>query len=307
MEKLGAIDIGSNSIRLLIASVENGRIVNCFKELEMARIGMYVGKTRKLSEEAIKRNIQALDKLISIAEKEGITKMPIIATSAVRDAENREDFIKSVKKELGRSIEVVTGKREAELGFSGVIGCFNKKDENILVVDVGGGSTEFIFGNASGIEYIVSLDIGCVRLTDDFDTKDNITESQMQKMVQAIDQTLCETVNQLKKFQIDRVIGIGGTITTLACVVQELEIYDSKQIHNFDLCHEQVTSCLKQFFEKNLKERKQIVGMYPKRADVITAGTAILERILTLLDKDAIRVSEYDNLEGLILEQILDR
>ena len=304
MRKLGAVDIGSNSIRLLIAGIEDGRIVESFKTLETVRIAEYEGPVRRLSEEAIERSMSVLRKFVEAARKEGIEELSMIATSAVREAENRNELIERVEKELGQPIEVVMGNREAELGFLGVLAGFKQKDENILVADVGGGSTELIIGNALDIEYIVSLNIGCVQLTDTFGTRDRIEEKKLKEMMEAVDQKLYGAIRELKKFQIDRVIGIGGTVTTLASVVQRLEAYDPKKIHHFHLTHKQIQDCLFQFVEKNLEERKQMIGMYPKRADVITAGTVIFDRLLALLGKDEIYVSEYDNLEGLIFEQL---
>lgn len=304
MRKLGAVDIGSNSIRLLIAGIEDGRIVESFKTLETVRIAEYEGLVRRLSEEAIERSMSVLRKFVEAARKEGIEELSMIATSAVREAENRNELIERVEKELGQRIEVVMGNREAELGFLGVLAGFKQKDENILVADVGGGSTELIIGNALDIEYIVSLNIGCVQLTDTFGTRDRIEEKKLKEMMEAVDQKLYGAIRELKKFQIDRVIGIGGTVTTLASVVQRLEAYDPKKIHHFHLTHKQIQDCLFQFVEKNLEERKQMIGMYPKRADVITAGTVIFDRLLALLGKDEIYVSEYDNLEGLIFEQL---
>ncbi|HHY90920.1 MAG TPA: Ppx/GppA family phosphatase [Clostridiales bacterium] len=304
MRKLGAVDIGSNSIRLLIAGIEGGRIVESFKTLEMVRIGKYEGPVRRLSEEAIERSMDVLRKFMETARKEGIAKLSMIATSAVRESENGNELVERVDRELGQHVEVVTGKREAELGFLGVLAGLEQKDENILVADVGGGSTELILGNSQDIQYIVSLNVGCVQLTDIFGTRDRIEASKLKEMAKKVDHTLYDAIGDLKKFQIDRVIGIGGTITTLASVVQKLETYDPKRIHQFRLTHRQIQDCLSQFSEKNLEERKQMVGMYPKRADVITAGTVIFDRLLALLGKDEMAVSEYDNLEGLIFEQL---
>lgn len=304
MEKIGAIDIGTNSMRIFIGKVENGRIVEGFKDLRTTRMGENVDKTGKLSTDAINRNIDALKEFINIAKNEGISHMPIIATSAVRDAKNKETFIKRAKEEVGVNIEVITGEREAELGFLGVLRGLKEKNKNILVLDIGGGSTEFIFGNESGIKHLISINIGAVRMTEKFVTTDPICKKEIQHMIKAIDQSIEKTIHDLKKFKIDTVIGIGGTATTIAAVSQKLNVYDREKIHNFEIKQDEVKRILDLFLSKNLKERKQMAGLQPKRADIIPAGTIILDRILTGLRIDAIKISEYDNLEGLVFDQI---
>ncbi|QEK11088.1 Ppx/GppA family phosphatase [Crassaminicella thermophila] len=302
--KMGAIDIGTNSMRIFIAKIENGCIVEGFKDLRTTRMGENVDETGRLSMDAINRNIDALKEFIKIAKKEGIKYMPIIATSAVRDAKNKETFIKRAKEEVGAKIEVITGEREAALGFFGVLRGLKEKNKNILVIDIGGGSTEFIFGNESGIKHLVSINVGAVRMTEKFITTDPICKKDTDNMIKAIDNMLEKTIYQLGKFKIDKVIGIGGTVTTIAAVAQKLEVYDREKIHNYELRKDEVKMILNQFLSKNLKERKQIVGLQPKRADIIPAGTIILDRILTGLNIDDIKISEYDNLEGLVFEEL---
>ena len=166
MEKRCVIDIGTNSIRMLTAEIKNGNIVSSDKILEMTRIGEGVDNTKMLSSAAMDRSIDALKKLKKQALSEGIDDIKAIATSAVRDALNKDEFLKRAKLELDLDIEVISGEKEAELGFAGVISGIDREVKNVLVIDIGGGSTEFIIGNSKGIKYAKSLDVGAVRMTD---------------------------------------------------------------------------------------------------------------------------------------------
>ncbi|QXM07235.1 Ppx/GppA phosphatase family protein [Crassaminicella indica] len=304
MLKLGAIDIGTNSMRMIIAKIEKGRIVESIKILKPTRMGEKVDQTSRLSKDAIDRNIKALNEFVNIACKEGVNKLPIIATSAVRDAKNKEIFIKRAEEEVGVKVDVITGEREAALGFMGVLKGINKDDENILVIDIGGGSTEFIFGNKEGIKFLCSLDMGAVRMTEKFVTTDPVSKKEVEDIQKAIADCMESMIDSLGKFQIDKIIGIGGTATTLAAISKKMKVYDKAMIHNTKLCHEKVKAILSDFLSKTLENRKKLDGLEEKRADIITAGTIILDKILTMLNVDDITISEYDNLEGLIFEQL---
>lgn len=304
MKKIGAIDIGTNSMRILIAKTENGCIVESFKDLRTTRIGEKVDETGKISEVAMDRNIQGLKEFMHIVKSEGIKELSIIATSAVRDAQNREIFVKRVKQEIDANIDVITGEREAQLGYLGVLRGLKEKVKNILVIDIGGGSTEFILGNQQGIKYLKSINIGCVRMTEKFVRTDPICKEDIENMIKNIDKSIKTTIDYLSNFEIDKVIGIGGTVTTIAAVFKKLEVYDKDKIHQCDLSHGNVKSILNSFLSKSLEEKRQIKGLQPNRADIITAGTIILDRILTSLLIDSIIISEYDNLEGLVFEQL---
>ncbi len=302
--KYGAIDIGTNSVRLLIAEIEGGKVVNSMKRLETTRIGENVDKTGELSAKAIDRTIKALKRFKLLIKNEGLSLVPVIATSAVRDSKNKLEFLDRVKSEVDMDINIITGKREAELGFFGVLKGLREVHEDILVVDIGGGSTELIVGNDEGIKYMVSLNIGAVRMTEKFIKNDSIIDEEINTIVSFIDKELVSEMNKIERFHIGRVIGIGGTATTLAAVDLGMTNYDQNKIHNYDLRYEATTEILNNFMSKGLDDRKKIPGLQPKRADVIIAGTIILHRIMELLNVGSLGISEYDNLEGLVFEQI---
>ena len=304
MKSYAAIDIGTNSIRLLIAYVENGRIIKSHKELETTRIGENVDKCGLLSEVAMERSTKAIINFVQRVRQNGIYNIQIIATSAVRDAKNRETFIQKVKVATNVDIDVISGEREAYLGFLGVLKGSKHPEEKNLVIDIGGGSTELIIGDALGIHQMISLNLGAVRMTEKYITGDPITGEEMERLIEGIDTLVIDTIEILKKYPIDRVIGIGGTATTLGAMYKKLEVYDRDQIHNFDLSLQQIKDLGEIVASSTLSERRKLKGLHPKRADVILAGITILDRILTKLDVDSIRISEYDNLEGLVFEQL---
>ncbi|MCG8541337.1 MAG: Ppx/GppA family phosphatase [Clostridia bacterium] len=305
MEKCCVIDIGTNSIRMLVARLEEGYITDSIKNIETTRIGEGVDKTKLLSPQAIDRSIAALKKFKHEAINKGITNIRAIATSAVRDAENRSEFLERVRNELNIDIEVISGKKEAELGFMGVVRGIDKKLEELLVIDIGGGSTEFILGDNAGIKYLKSIDIGAVRMTDKHIFTDPATDFEMYNLNDDINTMIGEVIEDIKKFEIKEVAGIGGTVTSLGSIAQGLEVYDRNKVHNYELSIEQINGMVNRFKNLNNTDRKRIKGLQPKRADIILAGSKILYGILTALDIKKIRISEYDNLEGYVYSEVI--
>lgn len=305
MRKLGVIDIGTNSIRMLIADVENNKIISSRKELIMTRIGEGVDKTRRLSKEAIDRSIDALIAFKELAHKEGIKDIKAIATSAVRDAVNKDDFLKRVMQEVGLNVEVISGEKEAELGFKGVVYGIDNNGEDMLVIDIGGGSTEFIIGNNDGIKFKTSLNVGAVRMTDKHISTDPISNEEFDRLINDIKLIINDTLEKIREYNIKQIIGIGGTATTLAAIDRKLEVYDKDKVHNYKIGIKEIKNMVDSFKKFNNYERRKIKGLQPKRADIILAGSAVLYEILAGLNKDEITISDYDNLEGYIFSNII--
>lgn len=304
MDKYCVIDIGTNSIRMLIAKLENRHIIFSKKTLETTRIGEGVDKTKRLSLPAITRSISALKKFKAEALKEGIESIYAIATSAVRDAVNKDDFLKAVKDELDLDIQVISGEKEAELGFMGVINGIDANTNNLLVIDIGGGSTEVILGNDKGIKYSKSLNVGAVRMTDKHIANDPITDYEMDNLTADIRSIIREIADDINEFGGVEAVGIGGTATSLAAIALGLEIYDKDKVHNHELKIEEIQGMMEKFKILNNDERKKIRGLQSKRADIILAGSNILYEILTALSLKTIRISEFDNLEGYVYKEI---
>lgn len=298
----GVIDIGTNSCRLFIAELENtseGKKIKreLVKDVEIVKLGEGVNKTHNLNPEAIKRTLDCLKKYKEKASSYGVENIRAFATSAVRDAENREVFLQEVSK-LGIKIECISGKTEAALNFLGNSLVFK---DRILVVDIGGGSTEFTLGKDKTIDFIQSINIGAVRATEKFFSDNDYSEEKLEKCQSWIRKNL-EILKTIKDRDF-KLIGVAGTATTQISVRDKMEIYDSSKVHMATLTLDELKENLSLFLSKNFEERKKIVGLEEKRADVIIAGTLILLTILEELKQDKIIISESDNLSGAITRE----
>lgn len=297
--KRAAVDLGTNSARLLVAEVED-KIERIEKITTITRLGQGVDKSRRLSNEAIDRNIDLLLKYKKIAEGYGVYDIKAIATSAVRDAANKDEFVKRVKDAAGIDLDVISGDLEAELGFLGASSIMG--GEMCTVIDIGGGSTEFIAGKDGVISKAKSIDIGAVRLTEKFfgpDMPVNVSVSAAHDYIVNMIQEIAKEIKGLRSFML---LGIGGTVTTLAAIDMELSPYDCDRVHRFKLQKSSVDDIFKRLISMSLDERKKLKGLQPERVDIIPAGTLILKTIMEELNIDYITVSEYDNLEGLLLK-----
>ena len=306
-----SIDIGTNSCRLLIAEVQkDNEIINFKKEiyqdLEIVKLGEDVNKNKFLKEKAIERTLKCLKKYREIIDKYSIEEKNIIcfATSATRDANNRDYFIKKVYDETKIKINCISGEEEAYINFKGVISSFDKNfKENILVFDIGGGSTEFTLGNIDGIKKKISLNIGSVRITEKF-FLDNVIYNYCEENRIKAKEWIKENLKELEDFKKEdfTLIGVAGTTTTQVSVREKMEIYDSEKIHLSSLTSKEINDNL-DLFIKNIN-KQEIKGLDPKRKDVIIGGTIILKEILEYFEKDFVIVSENDNLMGAILEGV---
>lgn len=287
------IDIGTNSCRLFIGCVEDGKITNkILKLMEITRLGQDVDKTRVLRQDAMDRTIETLKLYRKKIDGYGIEEIKVTATSATRDSKNREEFISRVKAETNLEIHCITGEEEGMLSFSGAVSEF---DEKIMVFDIGGGSTEFILGDKNKIEYIESFNVGAVRLGEKFfKEKNDILSGEV---------WVKQLLKKLYKYkdQSFTLVGVAGTVTTHVSVLLEMEDYDTDRVHMYRLTKEEILKNLDLFLSKSLKDRKKIVGLHPKRAEVIIPGTYLLLWIMEILEKDEIVVSESDILEGMMM------
>ena len=301
--KIGAIDIGTNSMRLLTTDLIDNKLTNRKKYVNTTRIGQGVNENGFITEEAMERNINALKEYYDKCLDYGCEKIYCMGTSALRDSKNRSEFIKRAKDEAGIDVNVVDGEIEAKLGFSGVTNGIDKEGD-ILVIDIGGGSTEFIFGNKEGIERNVSINIGALRLTEKY-LSEGYSDSAFSDMREFINEQIKDIVSYLNEKEIECVCGIGGTITSLSAVNQNLEVYSMEKVHGSVITREEVQKMMDKFVSCSDEERKHINGLQPKRADIIAAGTEILICIMDNLSKKEVVVSEYDNLEGIAYSSIL--
>jgi exopolyphosphatase/guanosine-5'-triphosphate,3'-diphosphate pyrophosphatase len=227
-----------------------------------------------------------------------------IATSAVRDAENREAFLMRAKLDTGIDIKVITGETEADLGITGVTSDLNAETDNILVIDIGGGSTELVRGSTNGISYSTSIDAGTVRMTEKFITSHPMVENEIENLNKNLKKMFEEPIRQLKSMHIEKTIAIGGTATTIAAMYHELCIYDPKKVHNTVIAFDYLQNLLEQLKNMSVEQRYDVKGLQKERADVIPAGIIIMLHIMNNLGLASFAASENDNLEGAVIKFI---
>lgn len=301
--KIASIDIGTNSMRLLIADYDK-HILNRKKYINTTRMGQGVNENGFISDEAIKRNVDSFIGFVNQAKEENAELIYAIGTSALRDSKNKEIFINEAKTHTGVDIEIINGNIEAELGFYGAT--LGLKDKHrVLIIDIGGGSTEFVIGSKDeGVIFRESIDIGAVRLTEGFHITDADTEKNLNKMTKHINKKISHLKDIIERHNIKTVIGIGGTITTASSINQNMQVYDTNKIHNSIIKKNDVKYILESLKLMKTNERKKVIGLEPSRADIILAGLNIFYNIMNSFNIDKVTVSEYDNLEGLIFYKL---
>lgn len=299
--KIASIDIGTNSMRLLIADY-NKTISNRKKIVNTTRMGQGINESGIISNDAIKRNLDSFISFVNTAKNDKAEQIYAIGTSALRDSKNKEQFIELAKLNTGIEIEIINGNTEAELGFYGVALGIDET-ERLLIIDIGGGSTEFVVGSKNeGVIYKESIDIGAVRLTEQFNASEK--NSNLEEMTNFIYSKINHLQKAAKTYNIKKVVGIGGTITTASSINQHMKIYDTDKIHNSLLRVENIEYILRSLNSISLDERKKVIGLEASRADIIVSGLNILLCILKCMDIPTITVSEFDNLEGLIFYKL---
>jgi len=303
--RAAAIDIGTNSTRLLIAEKNKGGINILNRSLEITRLGEGVDKSLLLNEKAVKRVLRALNNFREKLLKYNVKNIKIVGTSALRDVKNAEVLSERMKEKFGMELEIISGEKEAELNYKGAAADLENK---FLLLDIGGGSTEFIWPKKDrklqDSLIFKSLDIGCVRMTERF-----VKNPALILPDREAESIAKYTSNLLKENEINIssdffIRGVGGTITTLAAIKLSLEKYDSSQIESIRLTTDDLFSIYSKLKNVSLNKREKITGLQPKRADIITAGVIILITVLKHLDVNKISVSDRDILYGLIFEQL---
>jgi len=296
----GVVDIGTNSCRLFISEVEKNEnkysIKRKFRKyLEITKLGEDVNKNGYLLDSAINRTVDVLKNYSEKMASYGVAEKLVCATSATRDSSNREDFIRKVKNESGLEIKCITGDEEASLSFKGAS---DDIEGELLLIDIGGGSTEFINGSKNDINFMKSFDIGAVRVTEKFFVNDNHCEENIKLAEEWVKNEIKEAKELSQRDFI--LVGVAGTVTTNVTVYEKMVDYDPEKVHMYNLTMANVEENIKLYLSKNIEERKKIKGLPPKRAEVIIAGTFILKWIMETLERDEILVSENDILEGMM-------
>jgi len=301
MIRVGSIDIGTNTILLLIAKVDDGRSKPLFEMETIVRLGEGLQKNGNLSQEAMERGFQTLAHYLDRCQTMEVEKIFAVGTSALREAKNSDNFLKMIKEKLNLSIEIISGEEEAQLSFLAVARDLRELEKSALVIDVGGGSTEFILGKGNQIVQWVSLPLGSVRFTEQFLLSNPVQDEEWRKMEREIRKLLVRIPHPQGPFSM---VGVGGTATTLASVEQGLEEFTPEKIHHFILKKEALRKQLDLYRSKTIEERRKMPGLPPVRADVILAGGAILFMAMEELGCDTVLVSCHGVRYGILYKKL---
>ncbi|CAL9293682.1 Ppx/GppA phosphatase family protein [Streptomyces sp. SudanB25_2051] len=299
MTRVAAIDCGTNSIRLLVADIdpEAGTLVDLDRRMTIVRLGQGVDRTGRLAPEALERTFAACREYAAAIKELGAERVRFVATSASRDAENREDFVRGVMDILGVEPEVITGDQEAEFSFTGATKELRGSDE-YLVVDIGGGSTEFVVGTGH-VEAARSVDIGCVRLTERHVRHDPPTEDEVAAIRADVRAAIALAEETVPVREARTLVGLAGSVTTVAALALGLGEYDSAAIHRSRIPYERVAEVSARLRSLTHDERAAYPVIHPGRVDVIVAGALVLEEIMTHVAAQEVVVSEHDILDGI--------
>ena len=308
MTRVAAVDCGTNSIRLLVADAApaTGELVDLDRRMTIVRLGQGVDRTGRLAPEALERTFAACREYAGIIKEHGAERLRFVATSASRDAENRDEFVRGVLDILGVEPEVISGDQEAAFSFTGATKELAGGDhlpKPYLVVDIGGGSTEFVVGD-DRVGAARSVDIGCVRLTERHLVRDGVvsdppTEAQIAAMRADIEAALDLAEQTVPLREARTLVGLAGSVTTVSAIAQELPEYDSEAIHHSRVSHERVREITEWLLRSTHAERAAVPSMHPGRVDVIGAGALVLLSIMERIGAQEVVVSEHDILDGI--------
>jgi len=297
--KIAAFDLGSNSTRMLIAEVQGGTAIPLVWRTRVTRLGEgFAGGT--LQPGAVARTMDALRDFAEEARRERVARVRAAATSAVRDSSNAEELLCQAAA-LNLPVEILSGDREAALTHLGASADL-APETRCLVIDIGGGSTELVMGVHGTIESRVSLNLGCVRSSEQYPLHDPPLRQQIDALVRIVMATAGPAAPQFSGGGTLPAIAVAGTATSLAAIKRKLETYDPERVHGFLMSRGDVSGLLDGLAAQTIAERKRIPALEPERADTIVTGTAILLGLMRLLDLSQVTVSEHGILYGLALE-----
>ena len=284
----GIIDMGTNSMRLAVAEVEDGKLTMLGQKVLYPRMGEGMGKERRIQEIPLQRNAEAARELLAQAHAWGAEVIHLTATSAVREAVNREEVCRCLEEKTGVKVEVLSGEQEAQLSYIGASEDFVREGRSLAVLDIGGGSTELVYQN-EGKLCRASVPVGAVALAEN-----RLTWEEAEVLLQGlIKETLPENI---------LLVGVGGTHTCLAAIEQKLKEYDAGRVHGFQLMKSRVTYWLELLLPMSIEERLTIDGLTPQRADILPAGAWIALKMMELLQQEKITVSDKGLVYGLLLK-----
>jgi len=304
MTAVASLDLGTNSTRVLVARPDGGRLDILERHSTITRLGQGVGTSGRLADEAVERTLACLRRYREVLDRHGVDRLRAAATSAARDAANRDEFFDAVEEVAGVRPELLTGDEEGRMSFLGATGDLDHALGPFLIVDIGGGSTEFIVGT-DRVEGVISVDVGCVRLTEKFLAHDPPQPEELAACISFTDAYLDDVVREVPAVADARtLVGLAGTITTVAAVEIGLATYDRDRIHHFRLTRDAAEDVFRTLATESRADRIHNPGLEEARADVIVAGCCVLVAIFRRFGFDEMIVSEADILDGLALSLV---
>lgn len=300
--RVAAIDVGTNSTRLLIAEMQADGFRAIERRMTITRLGQGVDADRRLDPKALQRTLATIADYVATCGELQVTRLRVTGTSAVRDATNRQEFFSGVRALTGTEPELLTGEEEAVATFLGAVSDLDTRQAS-LVVDIGGGSTELITGTdvPAGL---LSIDIGCVRLFEKHLHTDPPERSEFEALGSEVRAALEKARSTLEIEASSRLVGVAGTVTQLAALKTGLPVYDPDVTHHLVMSHGDVRLLSKRLGALTVEQRKRISGLEPGRADVIVAGAEILLAVMEVFDRAEVLTSEKDILDGLVLQML---
>ena len=296
--RVAAIDCGTNSIRLLIADIDGNNFREVVRDMEIVRLGQGVDETGQFHPDAIARTLAAVDKFAAEIAKRGVEKIRFCATSATRDATNRHLFVDGVRDRLGIELEVISGDEEAALSFAGAIKDLDPSNGPFFVVDIGGGSIEFVFGTST-VQAARSVNIGCVRMTERHFASDPATAQQIEAARSDIQAAIAQAAAVVPINKAKTLVAVAGTATTVAAAALDLPEYDRYAIHLSRISAQQTYNAATMFATSTREQRLALGYIHPGRVDVIAAGSLVLSEIMKATGASEFVASESDILDGM--------
>ena len=299
--RVAVVDIGTNSTRLLVADVADGRVSQLERHSTVTRLGRGVDTSRQLAPDAIEDVCRTVGEYIEIYEALDVEKVTAIATSAVRDAENSGAFLAELRERFALEARILDGAEEARLVYLGAI-TERPAADSTLVVDIGGGSTELVVGSGEEVRFYASTQAGTVRHTERYLRTDPPTPSELEALADDVRSLIDAELTGEAIAAASEGIAVAGTPTSLAAIDQELDPYDPERVHGYTLHLDSIQRMYSMLSSKTLEERLQVKGLHPGRAPTIVAGVVILIQVMRAFGLKEIEVSEHDILYGAALE-----
>jgi exopolyphosphatase/guanosine-5'-triphosphate,3'-diphosphate pyrophosphatase len=305
--RVAAIDCGTNSIRLLVADdADRVGLTDVVRQMRIVRLGEGVDRTGRLAPDALERTRVALAEYAETIRDLKTDRVRMVATSATRDAQNRDEFVTMVRAQLGVAPEVISGQEEAALSYRGAVGSIAGSAGPTLVADIGGGSTELVLGDGTRVRSAFSMNVGCVRMTERHLHDDPPTEAQIADTVAELRAAIDTAAEHVALREATRLIGVAGTVTTVAAIAYGLDRYDPERIHGSVVTADQVAATTADLLLMSHAERAALPVMHPGRVDVIGGGALVLRTLVEETGAAAVIASEHDILDGIALGLLVD-